>query len=350
MDEQVLLIDASNAGGGACVLLSYLTDRLRERGKSHFVLASSRCDVSPGQSKVVTGANPISLRRRFYLRKYFKELQPDCVLCFGNVPPSFHSQQLRVLTYFHNALLIPSLETDGFGLKARLTFYAIRHAIRRYAKNTTEWIFQSRYIEKQFVAEFSKGALRSHVFPFFPPIAHDITPSAPDTDFVFVSNYSVHKNHANLLKAVWKSAELGYFPRVALTIDRNVNPEIERLSNCCEAAGAKISYTGNQDHKAATRLLQSSRYAIFPSLIETIGLGIVEAISAERNVLVSDREWVDEICTPSLRFDPESPNAIAEAMIRALDTPALPKSHINIENRIDEFIDHLFVGSKAEDH
>ena len=340
--EKVLLIDASNAGGGACVLLSYLTDRLREGGKRHFVLASSRCDVSLSQRKVVTGASPFSLRRRYYLRKYIRELQPDCILCFGNIPPSFHSQQLRVVTYFHNALLVPSLQTDGFGLKARLTFFALRQAIRQFSKNTSEWIFQSKYIEKKFMDELAKVDLPSHVFPFFPPTKNDNMLSAVDTDFVFVSNYSVHKNHAKLLKAVWRCADLGHFPRVALTIDRNVNPEIERLSNCCEAAGAKVTYTGNLQHNAATCLLQSSRFAIFPSFIETIGLGIVEAIHAGRDVLVSDRDWVDEICTPSIRFDPESPNAIAEAMIRALDAPALPKSHIIIENRIDEFIDHLF--------
>jgi len=55
---------------------------------------------------------------------------------------------------------------------------------------------------------------------------------------------------------------------------------------------------------------------IFPSLLETAGLGLVEALARRRPLLASDRAFVHELCgDAAILFDPRSPEDIAAKVV-----------------------------------
>jgi glycosyltransferase involved in cell wall biosynthesis len=94
---------------------------------------------------------------------------------------------------------------------------------------------------------------------------------------------------------------------------------------------------GVLSRKESLDYLNKSEFCIYPSKIETIGLGIVEALFLEKKVICSNIDCLREIVSPSLTFDPNSPEEIAKSIITAL-TNSLPPSKILIENKIDDFV------------
>ena len=61
---------------------------------------------------------------------------------------------------------------------------------------------------------------------------------------------------------------------------------------------------------------------IFPSLLETAGLGLVEALARRRPLLASDRQFVHELCgDAALLFDPDQPERIAAAVLAFVGDP-----------------------------
>jgi glycosyltransferase involved in cell wall biosynthesis len=61
---------------------------------------------------------------------------------------------------------------------------------------------------------------------------------------------------------------------------------------------------------------------IFPSLLETAGLGLVEALARRRPLLASNREFVHELCgDAAILFDPGSPEDIAAKILAFVQDP-----------------------------
>src|SRR5690606_25097053 len=85
---------------------------------------------------------------------------------------------------------------------------------------------------------------------------------------------------------------------------------------------------------------QASEYLIFPSLAESYGLGIIEAIENGCKVIGADLPYMHEICQPSLVFNPEDMESIYESFCKAITTQNLPESIAKTHNHINELL-HL---------
>jgi glycosyltransferase involved in cell wall biosynthesis len=76
-----------------------------------------------------------------------------------------------------------------------------------------------------------------------------------------------------------------------------------------------------------TSLLEAYRRAtvlVMPSLHETIGLPMLEAMSAGTPVLAADRPYAHDVCGDAAEFfDPLSPESCAAAIVRVLEDEAL---------------------------
>ena len=88
-------------------------------------------------------------------------------------------------------------------------------------------------------------------------------------------------------------------------------------------------------------LAGQSEYVVFPSLLETIGLGVVEGVKAGCKALVPTDESFRHIVKPSGTFDPLSVDSIRGAMVKALTDAECAPSELVIENRLTEFTDWL---------
>ena len=82
-------------------------------------------------------------------------------------------------------------------------------------------------------------------------------------------------------------------------------------------------------------------FAIYPSLLESFGLPLIEAANRECKIIACDLPYVHEIIEPSLTFDPYSIESISNAILKAIDTDDLPKTKVLIENKLDNFMEFI---------
>lgn len=87
--------------------------------------------------------------------------------------------------------------------------------------------------------------------------------------------------------------------------------------------------------------MSRSEYVVFPSLLETLGLGIVEGVMVGCRAIISNDGGLREVVKPSLSFDPLLVSSISAALSDALQGHDLATSEVVIENRLHEFVDWL---------
>ncbi|MDN5489885.1 MAG: glycosyltransferase, partial [Acinetobacter sp.] len=104
-----------------------------------------------------------------------------------------------------------------------------------------------------------------------------------------------------------------------------------------KSEGYPIVNVGFVSRDRLINLYKSNEYLIFPSLAESFGLGLAEAIDGGCKVLGADLPYTYEVCNPSLVFDPYNVNGIENAIITAI-TQELTSSNKVISNDINQLI------------
>lgn len=341
----MLPIDASNIGhGGGGTLLRNLVDNLADR--EHHVVASKKSRLPNSQNVTLcAGVNPLGTQRQTLLEKSAKECNAKGVLFFGNVPSKRKLEGLQSFTYFQNALLLKNL-TNGFKLppKDRIKFALLRRFIRRNIANTNHWIFQTAYIRNAFVSEYAINKSQSHVFPFVKYNQSHLSPArkatpSPMPSFVYLSDDYPHKNHSTLFDA-WELLNKSYHktPPLHVTVSKPSNiKRIKRLN----LQGCDIINHGVVPHESALQILSNCTHTIFPSLLETIGLGLIEGAQMGLKVVCADIDGYREVIEPSDTFDARSAKSIADCVKRALETK-FADAKVVLSNRVECFIDFIY--------
>ena len=141
---------------------------------------------------------------------------------------------------------------------------------------------------------------------------------------LFVSEYSDHKNLATVLKAVLRLREQGVdgFHLIS-TAHPEEFPETEistRVADKILASDPRIAgfvkYTGPVPYEGIERLYRESDLFVFPSLAESFGHPLVEAMASRLPILASDIPLCREICgEAALYFDPLDPVDLAQKIL-----------------------------------
>lgn len=155
-------------------------------------------------------------------------------------------------------------------------------------------------------------------------------------EFVFISNPSPQKNYPALLDAWEYLLQKGITPKLHVTIDDTAPQFITRV-NELNARGAKIV---NHVYLDPRELYFNCPYLIFPSVIESFGLPLIEAADSGMKILASDLPYVHDVVQPSLTFDPYKKIAIADAVIKAMNSE-LPFPKVVTRNEVDRLVNLL---------
>jgi glycosyltransferase involved in cell wall biosynthesis len=123
--------------------------------------------------------------------------------------------------------------------------------------------------------------------------------------------------------------------KLHLTLDK------VELSKYVFPKNLKIEFHGTLAINAVNELYNSCEYAIYPSLVESFGLPLIEATNHGCKVIASDLPYVHEIIEPSLTFDPYSVESISNSILKAIETDNLPETKVLVENKLDSFIDFI---------
>ena len=89
--------------------------------------------------------------------------------------------------------------------------------------------------------------------------------------------------------------------------------------------------------KIVEELYKTNEFAIYPSLVESFGLPLIEAVNYDCKLIASDLPYVHSVVKPSFVFKPHSTKSISEAILQSVSTN-LPKSEVLIENRLESLI------------
>ncbi|MFT3903152.1 MAG: hypothetical protein QM727_08255 [Niabella sp.] len=329
----MLLIDALHIHeSGGKSLLDYLMEVLGNKPMPVLWLLDNR--LSGDTIKAVPHQQVIYEKASLLQRKAFYEKNGQrftTVFCLANIPPPVRLPA-KVYTLFHLSYYtdIPS----PVSMKSRLSVHLKRSVLKRYSKNCDFWIAQTNWIAARFSQKFDIPDTKILTLPFFRDFRQDNTVERIKNTYIFVSIGVVHKNHERLINAFCLFYDRHKKGILQLTLPEK-NPALLRFIEQKAAQGYPIENIGIVSPSALQKIYSQTEYHIFPSLSETLGLGIIESIQCGCKVIGADLPYMDAACIPSLKFDPYDTESIANALSLSLGEN-IPPSVCKIENKMSE--------------
>ena len=331
----MILIDATyvNVGGGIG-LLRRLLGELRGRAEATILRDVRVTDLDTAGFRVVDAAPSHWARRRFYRDRAAGFTR---VLCFGNVPP-LRRLAVPTATYFHNLLFCESF--PGQRWRERVDLALKMAYIRHYADHSDWFLVQSANMTAALRS--AVGEARIAELPFFasPPVVGHPAHARRWDQFAYVSEAHPHKNHATLLQAWRLLLARGLRPGLHLTVTA-AYPRIQAEIAELRRAGAEVVNHGFAD---PAPIYARCGYQVYPSLVESFGLGLLEAADAGCAVLAADRPYVHAVLRPHAVFDPLSAEALADLVAGCSGQPA-PMSAGKVVDRLPELLAWLTDGA-----
>ena len=331
----MILIDAIyiNSFGGKRILELFIEKILNSNISHHFILDSRLKSkwIEKININDYTLINASHLNRKnFYLKNINRF---SSILCLANVPPPIKTS-VKTSIFFHNSLLLNPL-SHPISFKSRIINFFKFNYIKYYNQNDYNWIVQTSYIYK-LLRENLINSDQIYTFPIFEEKTKSYNSKKITNDFVYVSSGVNHKNHKRLIKAFIDAANnTDKEIKLHITLSKEELPKIVFLKNL------KVKFHGTLSINAVYDLYNCCEFAIYPSLLESFGLPLIEAANHDCKVIASDLPYVHEIIEPSLTFDPYSIESISNAILKAIDTDDLPKTKVLVENKLDNFIEFI---------
>ena len=331
-----ILIDALHiCMGGGLMILNHLIDNIVEADVDVVLLKDSRCPALKSESRLhkVEVLSSDNNTRNAYYRKH-----PDSfstVLCFGNIPPAI-KVSVPVHTYIHNVSLL-KIPSD-YNISTKIKSYLKKLFIRHYAKNTDTWIVQTANtasLVRKHLASANQPILE---YPFyFVPESINRVPFSERTDYIFVGECTMAKGHQYLVEAWVKLAQLGIDAPLHLTVE---DPDFSKEIELACTKGANIINHGHIPFNEVVELYNKCKATVYPSLNESLELGIIEAAEAGCDVIGCDLPYIHCICHPSETFLPRDVETIVNAVMRYERTVA-QKTILSIKDKVKPFIKFL---------
>lgn len=334
----MILIDSLyiNNGGGK-VLLDYLIESLESQEFEVFYLLDIRIYNSHPKIKSnnkVVYINPSIVERHKFYKSHLHSFKK--ILCFGNLPPTIRTSAI-VYTYFHQKLFLEI--THQISLKQKIVF-KLKSAIFKYLQsNTNYWLVQTQVMEDSLCKKLNKNNSNVLKMPFYPPLIYEEFIVKESNTFLYVSSGSEHKNHKILLEAFKIFYDYFSIGKLHITVGREFI-KLHQFINDLILAGYPIINHEFVERSKLAHLYKSCTYAIYPSLSESFGLGIIEAIENECDIIGADLPYTYAVCKPSLVFDPTNIESIAAVFQLAVENE-VPHTEQLVFNEIDKLMELL---------
>lgn len=335
----MILIDAVyiNNGGGK-VLLDYLICELEKMNVQIVYLLDSRIR---NNHQVIKSENQVCYLEASIIKRYsfYKEKGANFskVFCFGNLPPNI-KLDLIVYTYFHNPMYLDV--PREFSFVDKIKFQMKIAVLRHFKENTSFWIVQSSLIKIRLQEKFKIQEDRVKILPFYQQFESlkEVIIREQFT-YIYVSNGTPHKNHERLIDAFCLFYDGNLKGKLILTLDADY-PDLINLISERVQRGYPIKNIGYVDRETLQKQYLKSEFLIFPSLTESFGLGLIEAIECGCKVIGADLPYTYEVCEPTIVFNPISTVSIFEAFEKSVNE-TLMDTVPKIKNNIFQLINSM---------
>lgn len=329
----MILIDAmyiNNSGGK--ILLDYLVEELEKTDRKIFYLFDDRIAHIPYSIKTSNVAlykkSGVRNRLNFY-RKHKEDF--SSVLAFANLPPEIRLSA-KVYTYFQQDLFLNVPENLPFSSKVLLKLKS--GYLNLFKQNTDLWLVQTDLMKEKLERKFQLKNVNK--LAFYPPLKNASDVERKPKSYVYVSNASPHKNHITLIEGFCDFYDKSSVGELTLTVDQQFT-ELIKIIEEKQKAGYPIENRGFMQRTELAELYAASEYLIYPSLSESFGLGIIEALDNGCKIIGADLPYTYAVCEPSLVFNPLEKFSISEALTLSLRNKTKP-SEKKVSNNIQELI------------
>lgn len=336
----MLLIDGiyiNNYGGR--ILLEYLIEEMEKTNTSVFYLLDSR--MTDIESKIKKKNNILFLKASIFNRHLFylkNKKNFNKIFCFGNLPPSVKTNSV-VYTYLHQALYL----NKKFILLPNLNFlfYFKKIYFKIFINNTNYWIFQTDYIKNIFKQSYPEFKLYKNLLtiPFYKELYYSKQILKKKDIYTYVSSGEDYKNHLILFNAFeifYKKNKRGI---LNVTIDKRYIKLTSKI-NELQSIGIPIINHNFLEQEMVFELYAESNYIIYASLIESFGLGIIEAINFNCKIIGCDLPYMHAVCQPSLNFNPLNINDIVTKLELSLENNIKDSKRL-VQNEIKKLLNIL---------
>ena len=335
----MVLIDALyiNNGGGK-TMLDYLISKLEEQKTDCYYLLDQRiknncCEIESSNKMIFM--KPSLLSRYLFYRRNKNKFKT--VFCLANIPPNI-KMNCKTITYFHSTFYI-NLSLDNSFID-RIKIGLKKLVLNQFLKNSDYWFVQTELMKKEIKSKFNVEENKISIKPFYPPLSASNNNFIKEPlTFLYVSLATAHKNHKRLIESFCLFYDKHKKGKLQLTVGQEFS-EIVNLINEKLKLGYPINNFGYIQRDELLKYYQTSEYLIFPSLTESFGLGLVEAIENGCKVIGANLPYTFEVCTPSVVFDPYSVDSIVSGFEETLRAN-IKESEILVIDKVDEVINFI---------
>ncbi|MEW7009858.1 glycosyltransferase [Lentilitoribacter sp. EG35] len=343
-----LVINAANVhnGGGAELLIALI------KTKPDFVFADQRFQLP----KELTHFTKIKYIKPNLTARFKHELSlnkfvnsNDIVLFFGNLPPLFPINAHSVV-FVQNRYLIDSQSINNFDFKTKLRIVIERLWLYHRRNACGLYCVQTHTMANLLREKFKNKHINIQIKPFI-----DINKNKPLTvlseqlkieknGFIYAASGEPHKNHDKLIKAWVLLSEMGYFPKLKLTLDENQWPSLCSLIETKKKQfDLDIENLGFLKKDILLEEYRRSAALIYPSKFESFGIPLVEAKEEGTAIIAPELDYVRDIVQPIETFDADSELSIARSVMRFIsdvdDTLETVSVQDFVKNLRDEFLE-----------
>lgn len=240
------------------------------------------------------------------------------ILFFCSIPPMVRCK--KSLVYFHNLHYAKSFSECLWHLRnkqitkfLKICFY--RCWISLFKNNCDYYGCQTTDIANQLAREYK---IQPMLLPFFSLLPY--RKKERKYDFCYISYPYPHKNHSTLLNAIDILAEKQQF-NIILTVPNEQKQSIllKRIDEINNKYGREIIINvGALSRQEVFELYSMSRFLIFPSTLETLGLPLIEAQHCGLKILSSNLAFSHACIENAVTFNPLDEFDISKVMRNAL--------------------------------
>lgn len=261
------------------------------------------------------------------------------VVCPHGLPPLF-SLRAEAAVLALNRLFVDGSDLKHFAWQPGLRIMIERLWLRFCQSHASLYVVQTASMVTLCSSVLRPGTAMS-VFPFDDPapLQKAVHPAVPIYDFLYPANGDAHKNHERLLEAWRLLASAGLKPSLALTVNATAYPALHaQIAYEIETHGVRITNLGYLTQPEMQELYAASGALLFPSLVESFGLPLIEARDKGLSIVAPELDYVRDIVVPAETFDPLSALSMARAVRRLMGQPESAPAILTTDELVAELL------------